>query len=137
MIAMGENKQRTTTVDDHPGAIVPIAPIAPIAPVGPIAPTPRWPAGRAEALVDLWNRGLATADLAARLGVTTRAVDSKVRKLRIAGHALAARRLRRRQRPRRARRKCLHCGRLFASAHIGNRLCPPCLEDGPFSGALL
>ena len=134
MIAMGENKQRTTTVDDHPGTI---APIAPVAPVGSITPTPRWPAGRAEALIDLWNRGLATADIAARLGVTTRAVDSKVRKLRIAGHALAARRPRRRQRPRCTRRKCLHCGRLFASAHIGNRLCPPCLEDGPFSGALL
>lgn len=125
MNAMGKNKQRTTTVADHPDASA------------PIRPTPSWPAGRAEALIRLWNCGLVTAEIAARLGVTPRAVDSKVRKLRVAGYRLAARRPRCPRTIRRARRKCLHCGALFPSSHIGNRICGTCLEDGPFTGALV
>ncbi|MFQ5783594.1 MAG: GcrA family cell cycle regulator [Alphaproteobacteria bacterium] len=103
--------------------------------LAPIPPTPRWPAGSAEALIRLWRAGLPTAEIGARLGVTARAIDSKVRKLRTAGYALPARRTASAPRARRARRSCLYCGRPFASSHIGNRLCPACLEDGPFGSA--
>ena len=122
----------------------------------PIRPTQRWPAGTAETLMRLWNLGLGTMELARRFAVTTRAIDSKVRRLRVEGHELAARR------PRHARpsdvlaapgrpgdvlaapgrpgdhapRCCLYCGALFASSHIGNRICPTCLDEGPFSGAI-
>jgi hypothetical protein len=154
----------------------------------------------------LWNLGWGTTELARRFAVTTRAIDSKVRRLRVVGHELAARR------PRYARpgdvlaapgrpggvlaapgrpsdvlaapgrpggvlaapgrpggvlaapgrpggvlaapgrpggmlaapgrpgdhapRCCLYCGALFASSHIGNRICPTCLDEGPFSGAI-
>ena len=142
----------------------------------PIRPTRRWPAGTAETLMRLWNQGWGTTELARRFAVTTRAIDSKVRRLRVVGHELAARR------PRHARpgdvlagpgrpgdvlagpgrpgdvlaapgrpgdvlaapgrpgdhapRCCLYCGALFASSHIGNRICPTCLDEGPFSGAI-
>lgn len=112
----------------------------------PIRPTARWPAGTAETLMRLWNQGWGTTELARRFAVTTRAIDSKVRRLRVVGHELAARR------PRYARRSdvlaapgrpgdhaprcCLYCGALFASSHIGNRICPTCLDEGPFSGAI-
>ena len=129
------------------------------APGPPIGATPGWPAGAAERLIELWNGGLSAAQAAARLGTTTRAVECKVHKLRFAGFALAGRRP---EGPHRsqacasaygpkppaespegasarrqcAKRKCLYCGETFASTHIGNRLCPACLEDGPFTSAI-
>ncbi len=91
---------------------------------GPIGPTPSWPAATAEALIRLWNSGLSAAQVAARLGATTRAVESKVRKLRVAGYPLDARRSKPPPRLQRARRKCLYCCQGFASSHVGNRICP-------------
>ncbi len=102
-----------------------------------IPPTPSWPPGAAETLIRLWNAGLSGPEIASRLGVTARAVESKVRKLRVAGHALVERRARAPRRAQRAARKCLYCGAMFASAHIGNRLCPTCLEEGPFTSAMV
>ena len=98
-----------------------------------VGATPGWPAGAAEMLIELWNGGLSAAQAAKRLGTTKRAIECKVHKLRIAGFALAARRPRR---PRGAKRKCLYCGETFASSHVGNRICPVCLEDGPFTSAI-
>ena len=103
----------------------------------PIRPTSSWPAATAEALIRLWNSGLSAAQVAARLGATTRAVESKVRKLRVAGYPLASRRPKPPPRLRRARRKCLYCGQGFASSHVGNRICPTCIEAGPFSSAMV
>lgn len=103
----------------------------------PIPATPRWPAGSAEDLIRLWNEGCSAAEAAARLGLSARAVESKVRKLRVAGHHLAARRGGRPRRAQRAARRCLYCGDMFPSSHIGNRICPGCLDEGPFSGALV
>ncbi len=102
-----------------------------------IRPTPRWPAGTAETLVRLWRQGLSTPEIAARLGMTTRAIDSKVRKLRVAGIDLPRRRDERGARAAFARRRCLHCGQMFASSHIGNRICATCLEEGPFTSTIL
>ncbi len=99
-----------------------------------IAPTPRWPAETVAALVRLWGEGLTAAEVAARLDKTASAVRAKLHKLRAASVALDGRR---RAPPRgRARRTCLYCGRRFPSAHVGNRLCPGCLEDGPFTSAM-
>ncbi len=106
-------------------------------PIRPIRPTPSWPAATAEALIRLWNIGLSAAQVGARLGATTRAVESKVRKLRVAGYPLASRRPKPPPRLRRARRKCLYCGQGFASSHVGNRICPTCIEAGPFSSAMV
>ena len=105
-----------------------------------VRPTPNWPADRSRALIRLWTAGLSTARIAARLRATTPAVVSKVRKLRklrVAGHALGPRRPVRARRARRAPRRCLYCGEEFASSHVGNRLCPGCLESGPFTGAMV
>ncbi len=125
MPAMGGNKQRTY---DTPSRT---------ATPPRIPPTPSWPAGAGETLIRLWNAGLSGPEIASRFGVTARAVESKVRKLRVAGHALAERRARAPRRAQRAVRKCLYCGAMFASAHIGNRLCPMCLEEGPFTSAMV
>ena len=125
MLAMGWNEHGTY---DAPGR----AATAPRIP-----PTPSWPAGAGETLICLWNSGLSGPEIACRLGVTARAVESKVRKLRVAGHALAERRARAPRRAQRAARKCLYCGAMFASAHIGNRLCPTCLEEGPFTSSMV
>ncbi len=103
----------------------------------PIPATPRWPAGSAEDLIRLWNEGCSAAEAAARLGLSARAVESKVRKLRVAGHHLATRRGGRPRRAQRAARRCLYCGDMFPSSHIGNRICTGCLDEGPFSGALV
>ena len=102
-----------------------------------LRPTPNWPADTSRALIRLWNAGLSAARIAARLGATTRAVENKVRTLRVAGHALAPRRSVRARRRRRAPRACLHCGDTFASSHVGNRLCPGCFETGPFTSAMV
>ncbi len=102
-----------------------------------VQPTPNWPADRSRALIRLWNAGHSAARIAARVGATTRAVESKVRKLRVAGHALAPRWPVRTRWPRRAPRTCLYCGDTFASSHVGNRLCAGCLETGPFTGAMV
>ncbi len=107
---------------------------------GPIRPTANWPAGRAETLIELWNAGRSAAEIAARLGVGVGAVESKLHKLRIAGHHLVRRRAGpagRTRRTGRAGRRCLHCGEMFASDHPGNRLCPVCLDEGPFTSALV
>ena len=104
---------------------------------GAIGPTPGWPAARVRALIRLWNTGLSAARIGTRLDATTRAVESKVRNLRVAGHALATRRPFQARQHRRASRRCLYCGRTFASSHAGNRLCPECLETGPFTGAMV
>ncbi len=104
---------------------------------GAIGPTPGWPAARVRALIRLWNAGLSAARIGDRLDTTTRAVESKVRTLRAGGHALAARRPCQARQQGRAPRRCLYCGRTFASSHAGNRLCPECLETGPFTGAMV
>lgn len=102
----------------------------------PIRPTACWPEGSAEALIRLWNGGLSASQVARRLGKTVRAVESKLRKLRTAGHRLETRRPATPRRAGSAPRKCLYCGEIFASTHVGNRLCPTCLEEGPFTSAI-
>ncbi len=122
---MVENKQRTSSGERNRAR------------PAPIRATPNWPTGTAETLIRLWNAGLSAPQVAARLDTTARAVDSKVRKLRLAGYSLAARRPRSAPRLRRARRTCLYCGRTFASSHAGNRICHTCLETGPFTSAMV
>ncbi len=107
------------------------------APGPSIRSTAAWPAASAETLVELWNAGRTAAEIAERLGVSVRAVESKLRKLRAAGHDLVRRRARAAQRAGRARRRCLHCGAMFASAHPGNRICLVCLDEGPFTSAMV
>ena len=104
----------------------------------PPSATPGWSTAAQAALVRLWDEGLTAPEVAARLGKTTRAVECKIHKLRAAGHRLAARRSGRGPCPaRRARRRCLYCGGTFLSSHPGNRLCPVCLADGPFTSSLV
>ncbi len=100
-----------------------------------LSATPGWSAAALAALVRLWDEGLTAPEVAARLGKTARAVECKVHKLRAAGHRLAPRRSGRG--PCRARRRCLYCGGSFLSSHAGNRLCPVCLADGPFTSSLV
>ena len=100
-----------------------------------IASTPGWPLETAEALVQLWNQGLTAPEVGARIGKTARAVECKVHKLRAAGHALTPRRAT--DEPARVSRRCLYCGEDVPSSHPGNRLCPGCLINGPFTSALL
>ncbi len=110
------------------------------APGPSIRSTAAWPATSAETLIELWNAGRTAAQIAKRLSVSVRAVESKLRKLRAAGHDLVRRRARvaqRAGRAGRARRRCLHCGAMFASAHPGNRICLVCLDEGPFTSALV
>ena len=91
-----------------------------------------------ETLVRLWDEGHTVAEVAARLGRTVRAVECKIYKLRAAGRALSGRRPTGGPRAaQRARRRCLYCDSMFPSAHPGNRLCPACLEDGPFTSAMV
>ena len=99
-----------------------------------VAPTPRWPAETLAALVRLWDEGLTAAEVAARLGKTAGAVRAKLHKLCAASVPLAGGR--RATRRGCVRRSCLYCGRRFPSEHVGNRLCPGCLEDGPFTSAI-
>ena len=109
------------------------------APSRVIRPTATWPAASAETLIALWNAGRTAAEIATRLGVSARAVESKLRKLRAAGHHLVRRRgaAGRVGRAGRARRRCLHCCEMFTSEHPGNRICSLCLEEGPFTSALV
>lgn len=106
-----------------------------------------WPACQVVSLQRYWNDGLTTAEIASRLGRTVRAVECKIYKLRARGCVLPARRL---ERPdadggchrggrsyQRARRRCLYCSEGFDSSHHGNRICPGCLEDGPFTSAMV
>jgi len=87
-----------------------------------------------ERLIALWNGGGTAAQVAATLGKSVRAVESKVRKLRVAGHRLSGRRQAVPRITRVVTRRCLHCGHPFPSEHIGNRICRDCLDDGPFRG---
>ena len=97
---------------------------------------------------------MTTAEIASRLGKTVRAVECKIYKLRARGCVLPARRgatsgsgdasgdenggfHRRRLSNQRARRRCLYCGEDFDSSHHGNRICAACLEDGPFTSAMV
>ena len=89
-----------------------------------------WSALEIETLQRHWKAGLTTAEIASRLGKTTRAVECKVYKLRVQGWVLPARR-------RGGTERCLFCGDNFASRHKGNRICPGCLEDGPFTSAMV
>ncbi len=110
---------------------------------------PGWTGCETASLQRYWNDGLTTAEIASRLGKTVRAVECKIYKLRARGCVLAARRraktdhhagggcLRGGQAAQRARRRCLYCGEDFDSSHHGNRLCPGCLEDGPFTSAMV
>lgn len=102
-----------------------------------VRPTAAWPAARAETLIALWNAGRSTAQIATRLDVSVAAVEGKLRTLRAAGHDLVRRRAGVARRVGRARRRCLHCGATFASEHPGNRLCSVCLEEGPYTSALV
>ncbi len=99
-----------------------------------VRPTPPWPAETVAVLVRLWDEGLTAAEVAARLGKTAGAVRAKLHKLRAASVPLAGGR--RATRRNCVRRSCLYCGRRFPSEHVGNRLCPGCLEDGPFTSAI-
>ena len=103
----------------------------------PVRPTAAWPAARAETLIELWNAGRGAAQIATRLEVSVGAVEGKLRMLRAAGHDLVRRRAGVARRVGRARRRCLHCGAMFASDHPGNRICPVCLDEGPFTSALV
>ena len=126
MMGVNKNRTKTTRHDTASGRS--------------IRPTAAWPTASTETLIESWNAGRSAADIAARLGVSTRAVESKLGKLRAAGHDLVRRRAgeaRRADRAGRARRRCLHCGEMFASDHPGNRLCLVCLEVGPFTSALV
>ena len=108
-----------------------------------------WAAAEVDALQGHWIAGLTTAEIASRLGKTTRAVECKIYKLRARGWVLPARRRgnsdrhgdhgihRGIQPDQRAIRRCLYCGESFASSHKGNRICPGCLEDGPFTSAMV
>ena len=108
-----------------------------------------WSAVEIDILQGHWNAGLTTAEIASRLGKTTRAVECKIYKLRCQGWLLPARRRAKAEphgdhgiihgiRPdQRAIRRCLYCGEGFASSHKGNRLCPGCLDDGPFTSAMV
>lgn len=125
MAAMDKNKTRTNKISVHHGREC------------RARPSPVWTAHRTRRLIGLWNAGLATAEVAAALETTLRAVECKLHKLRAAGHHVATRRQNPPTPSNKARRKCLYCGGMFASTHIGNRLCPACLEDGPFTGAML
>ena len=110
---------------------------------------PGWPVAEVDSLQRYWNDGLTTAEIASRLGKTVRAVECKIYKLRARGCVLAARRRvksdhhagggchmgGRATQP--ARRRCLYCGEDFDSSHHGNRICSGCLEDGPFTSAMV
>ena len=108
-----------------------------------------WSSTEVETLQRHWNAGLTTTEIASRLAKTTRAVECKICKLRARGWVFPARRrgqsdrrgdhgVHRGIRPDlRAIRRCLYCGESFASSHKGNRLCPGCLEDGPFTSAMV
>ena len=108
-----------------------------------------WPASAVDSLRRYWNDGLTTAEIASRLGKTVRAVECKIYKLRARGCVLPARRRRiagpgddggchgANRSNQRAHRRCLYCGEDFDSSHRGNRICPGCLEDGPFTSAMV
>ncbi len=110
---------------------------------------PGWTGCETASLQRYWNDRLTTAEIASRLGKTVRAVECKIYKLRARGCVLPARRrvksdhhaggecLGGGQATQRARRRCLYCGEDFDSSHHGNRLCPGCLEDGPFTSAIV
>jgi hypothetical protein len=98
---------------------------------------PTWDAMRTRELVRLWNEGQHAPAIARRLGVTRHSIESKLAKLRRAGAPLARRRSRLEAANPRAVRRCLHCGQGFPSEHVGNRICPTCLIDGPFTSALV
>ncbi|MSP81934.1 MAG: hypothetical protein EXQ94_03120 [Alphaproteobacteria bacterium] len=88
-------------------------------------------------LVDLWNAGRAARVIAGLMGTSRDAVESKLAKLRRAGRPLARRRAARGTPKVETLRRCLHCNQDFASQHICNRLCPTCLEEGPFTSAMV
>ncbi len=97
-----------------------------------------WPASAVDSLQAHWNSGLTTAEIAARLDKSVRAVECKIYKLRAGGCILPARRPgKAEQNDQRARRRCLYCGDDFDSSHRGNRICPGCLEDGPYTSAMV
>lgn len=88
-------------------------------------------------IVDLWNGGLNAPEIAGRLGATRYAIESKIGKLRRAGVVLDSRQ-QRRPKPATTTRRCLYCGDDFASEHVGNRLCPTCLDTtGLLAGAII
>lgn len=134
---MGQNKSRTSRKVEPPSSHA----------------TPGWPASAVDSLRRHWNEGLTTAEIASRLGKTARAVECKIYKLRARGCVLPARRRGISGRDddgglysglhggnradQRARRRCLYCGENFDSSHRGNRICPVCLEDGPFTSAMV
>lgn len=111
----------------------PMSPDRASRPIGTVT----WDPARVDRMVSLWNQGLTAPAIARRVGVTRLGVESKLAKLRRTGVVLARRRSRIDPAPARARRACLHCGHDFDSEHVGNRLCPTCLVDGPFTSALV
>ena len=101
-----------------------------------------WSEQTIETLRRHWGEGLTTSEIAGRLGKTARAVECKIYKLRVQGCGLPARRKSASghdhgQADQRARRRCLYCSESFDSSHPGNRICPGCLEDGPFTSAMV
>mgnify|MGYP002525418329 CR=1 FL=1 len=106
-----------------------------------------WPDSAVDSLRRHWLEGLTTAEIASRLGKTARAVECKIYKLRVRGCILPARRRGKadgagsfpgeNRIDQRARRRCLYCAEQFDSSHPGNRICPGCLEDGPFTSAMV
>ena len=116
-------------------------------------PNPGWTPAAIDSLRKHWVAGLTTAEIASRLGKTARAVECKVYKLRSRGWDLPARRRGLSEGDgsggfnggipggnrgsQRARRRCLYCGEDFDSSHRCNRICAGCLEDGPFTSAMV
>ena len=97
-----------------------------------------WTPERTADLLAHWNGGKPVSEIAVVLGLTRLAVESRIAKLRRSGRPVAHRHQRRTvPKPRHTQRRCLHCGNDFASEHIGNRICPTCLVDGPFTSAMV
>jgi hypothetical protein len=103
----------------------------------PMAPC-SWTPERTAEIVRLWNAGLDAPTIAGRMGLSRLAIESRLARLRRQGAMLEPRRRRRaKPGPARAMRRCLFCAEDFASEHAGNRLCPACLVDGPYTSALV
>jgi hypothetical protein len=102
------------------------------------SPLPRvWDAARIARVLNLWNQGWSAPAIARDLGASRHSVESKLAKLRRAGLAVARRHRASPVASQRAWRRCLHCGLPFDSEHVGNRLCPTCLVEGPFTSAMV
>lgn len=112
-----------------------------------VVPTPMWPLGMSEVAIRLWGMGFTTTEMADYFGKTLRAMDSRIRKLRVDGYDLPNRRFDRRAKDNIEDllaagwtwRDCLYCLSPFLSPYkkSENRLCGICIEHGPFTSTIL